>query len=481
MTTVISDSWAQCLESLKGKLFPQSYDAWLKPLRCERFDGEEVVLYAAHSFTIDWVRQYYLKDISDTIQNIYGTTPEIRLLVDEEEQQDTRVLGASRGVGASGQRTGNGNGSKSGQTHPTSTAVDDSYVFDSFVVGCSNEIAYSAARTIAENPGRTPYNPLLIFGGVGTGKTHLLKSVANQSAANGERKRSMYVTSEQFCRDFTSALRKRRTSQFAERYRNIDVLLVDDIQFFEGKKNTIEEFFHTFNALHSQGKQIVLASDRPPDELTGLNERLISRIKWGLVADIQTPEMETRATICQSKAADCGIDLNRDIAEVIAGEVRDNVRELEGVVKRVLFLVETLKKDLTRELVEGAIDALGGGAAQLRRSGRGPDAPMRLDVPTIVTAVAEHYHLDRQVVLGPSRKANVVLARQLAAYLCRQLTPLAVRAISSELGGRNHTTILHAIQKVNSRMADDPGLLLEARLIADRLGARDVVLGACPG
>ncbi len=472
------EAWGLCLEELQTILYPQSFDTWLKPLVCKRFDGEEVLLHAQNNLTARWVEEHYLTTIRTTIKKLHRITPEVRVIANGQNGDKPTNLWQTpenspetiiEPPPSTTNTTNHPQETDEIAPYSTATAINSDYVFDSFVVGHCNEVAFSAARTIAENPGRTPFNPLLIYGGVGIGKSHLLQAIANECQRNN-RGRVAYVTSEQFTREFVAALGRKTTLQFSRRYRETDVLLVDDIQFFEGKERMQEEFFHTFNTLHGQGRQIVLASDRAPDQMQGLSDRLLSRIQWGLVTDIEPPDLETRTAICQTKARLGGIELDIDMAEFIASHVHENVRELEGVVKRVLFFVERFNRSLTRDVIEQAVEALRGGAEHIRRAGEDRGRPRRVDAMTIVDAVAEQAHMDRATILGKSRKAEIVQNRQMAMYLCKALTPLTFRAIAAEFGGRDHATVVHSCRKFTERCRRDPSLLWEAKLIAKKLG-----------
>jgi chromosomal replication initiator protein len=343
---------------------------------------------------------------------------------------------------------------------PRSTmfGINREFTFDSFVVGSNNEIAHSATKTVAKSPGRTPFNPLLIYGGVGLGKTHLLQAVANLNFDSGGAKNAIYITSEQFVREFVTSLKENRTLQFAKQYRQADILLVDDIQFFQGKERMQEEFFHTFNTLHSQGKQIILSSDRPPEALGGLQDRLLSRFQWGLVADIQAPDVETKIAICEKKAEATGLHLESRVTEFIATQVRSNVRELEGIIKRLLFLVQNHNAKLTLDMVENAVRT------------------MRLSTPEPVTikriqeAVAFHYGVPVEMLIGRGRRADIVIKRHLAMYLCKILTVDSLRTIGTAFGGRDHTTVLHACERFQRALIEERALVIEMNAVSASLG-----------
>ena len=469
MSVTPHESWAKCLTKLEAKLYPQSFETWLQPLQCERFDSDTVLLRAPHAFAVDWIKEHYLDDIRTAIRRIFKSSPEIEFEATSDDISDAGHDGTAseqpEGVILTADTTQRNVGSCSASN---TTAVNSRYVFESLVVGNGNEVAYTAAHTVAHNPGRTPFNPLFIYGGVGLGKTHIMHAVANESMRVGAR--PVYVTSEQFSREFVASLKDRKTHSFADRFRAADVLLIDDVQFFEGKERMQEELFHTFNVLHAQGKQIILSSDRSPEDLQGLQDRIISRIQWGLVADIQPPDLETRMAICQQKAEQSGLHLDDALTEFIAKQVRANVRELEGIVNRILFLVEKLDASLSRDVVEQAVEAMRGKVKSTQSGSGRAKKPVRVDVPAIIDAVAEQSRTDRATIMGKSRKADVVLNRQMAMFLCRALTPLSVRAIADAFGGRDHATVVRSCRKFEQRAADDPSLLWEARTVAGNLG-----------
>ncbi|OQB43525.1 MAG: Chromosomal replication initiator protein DnaA [Candidatus Latescibacteria bacterium ADurb.Bin168] len=468
MTCSPAEAWTQCLVALKEKLFSQSYDTWIKPLVCTRFDSELVVLEAPYSFSVSWIREHYLTDIERTIRKLFNISPRVEFeLLPGSSDEETRLLSSDPPV-----PTGPGvldrlAATSKKPTPPrdkepagteTLSLVNKDYTFGSFVIGSNNEVAQSAAKTVARNPGRTPFNPLLIYGGVGLGKTHLLHAVANECALAGNAKNVIYLTSEQFVREFVTSLKENRTLQFARRYRQADVMLVDDIQFFQGKERMQEEFFHTFNTLHGQGKQIVLSSDRPPEALGGLQDRLLSRFQWGLVADIQPPDLETKIAICEMKAEATGLHLDDSAAEFIASQVKSNIRELEGIIKRLLFLVQNHDAKLTLDIVESAVRTM-------RLA-----APETVTVKRIQEAVASRYGISVDLLTGKSRRSDVVSKRQLAMYLCKLLTTESLRAIGAAFGGRDHATVIHACERIEAALAEQRSLVLELNSISVALG-----------
>jgi len=320
------------------------------------------------------------------------------------------------------------------------------YTFDEFVEGDGNRLARSAAFAVAQEPGATNYNPLLVYGGVGLGKTHLAQAVANYALEHSTAERVLYVSSDRFTSQFVQSVRENRIAAFSSYYRQADLLIVDDVQFFGEKEKTQEEFFHIFNDLHQNGKQIFLCADRPPAEIPGIEERLLSRFQWGLSADIQRPDLETRIAILQRKAARQDIAVSPDVLELIAQRIDSNVRQLEGALTRLTALVQLddrkLDLDTARRFLREHTD----------------EEPAALDAGDIIEKVAEYFHLEKGDLLSRSRKQSVAQARQIAMYLCRELTDESYAHIGSRFGGRDHSTVIHAYRKIEEELGSDPEL-----------------------
>jgi chromosomal replication initiator protein len=330
------------------------------------------------------------------------------------------------------------------------------YSFDNFVVGASNRLAHAASMAVAENPAQA-YNPLFLYGGVGLGKTHLLFAIGNTAIQKGLQ--VLYVSSEEFTNDLINSIRNHTTTAFRERYRRIDVLLIDDIQFIAGKESTQEEFFHTFNALHGQNKQIVVSSDRPPKAMVTLEERLRSRFEWGLAADIQPPDYETRIAILRSKAERAGREVPDDILEMIAHQIQSNIRELEGALTRVLAYSDLTNQPLNLTLVQSAlVDML----------------PQQSDLQPrqVIEVVAKSYGVPVDKLLGRGRTAEVALPRQVAMYLLREEAGLSLPQVGHELGGRDHTTVMYACEKMNELIETDATLRRQVVQIREKLYGR---------
>jgi chromosomal replication initiator protein len=321
--------------------------------------------------------------------------------------------------------------------------LNDGYTFERFIEGDCNRLARSAASAIAQEPGGTSFNPFLVYGGVGLGKTHLIQAVGNYVQAAHANETVLYVSSERFTTEFVQSIQRNRISEFSMFYRGIDLLIVDDVQFFSGKEKTQEEFFHIFNALHQSGKQIVLSADRPPRDIDGIEERLLSRFQWGLSADVQPPGLETRIAILQRKAEDDGIDLDRDVIEFIAHNIKSNIRELEGALIRLLahstLHERDLDLDLAKEVLRDLIE----------------DQQVSLTIEEIQRIVCDYLDISEDLVRAKTRKREVVRARQIAMYFCKQYTQHSLKTIGLHFGGRDHSTVIHANNTVEERLEED--------------------------
>ncbi len=329
------------------------------------------------------------------------------------------------------------------------------YTFDAFIVGNSNRLAHAASLAVAEAPGES-YNPLFLYGGVGLGKTHLLHAIGHQGVHTGLA--VLYVSSEQFTNDIVNAIRYRTTEEFRAKYRSVDILLVDDIQFIAGKESTEEEFFHTFNSLHEMSKQIVICSDRPPKAILSLEERLRSRFEWGLIADIQPPDLETRMAILRVKADILHYRVPDDIISYIAGRVQTNIRELEGCLNRLMAYQQLHRTDLTMEVARAAMSSLGNDTRESRLNSR-----------QIAQAVAEYYRISMEAMCGKQRDKHIVMPRQIAMYLIRQETQTSLLEIGQLFGGRDHSTVLHACEKIDREINVNPTLRREVIAIREQL------------
>lgn len=427
-----STLWSQCLQTIQDKIPRQSFETWLRPTQILSFTEKAVVIKVPNAFFSEWIEQHYGHFIVNAIRELTGHSPTITFSVSSE--RGTFLTNISPGREAT----------SSNKIRPTSSArLNSRYTFDNFVIGDCNQFAHAASLAVAEAPGRTAFNPLVIYGGVGLGKTHLIQAIGHFVEEHGTAQSLVYVSSEKFTIDFIESIQNNKTSQFSNRYRNRDVLLVDDIQFFSDKERTQEEFFHTFNTLHQKGKQIVLSSDRPPKEIRGLEERLLSRFQWGLIADIQRPDLETRIAILQKKAQNDNLSIPSEVTTFIANNITTNIRDLEGAVIRLLAYSSLTGKDISLSLAREVIKDL----VVKNKSEK--------SVAYIQKVVAEHMNIPTHLMSAKKKTKEVALARQIAMYLTRELTNYSLTTIGSKFGGRDHSTVIHACRTVEQLIAND--------------------------
>jgi chromosomal replication initiator protein len=334
--------------------------------------------------------------------------------------------------------------------------LNPKYTFENYIKGDSNQFARAAALAVANNPGGTSFNPLVIYGGVGLGKTHLVHSIGNSLLQSGKTQRVLYVSSEKFTVDFVEAIQQDNVNAFSNQYRSVDVLIVDDIQFFAGKEKTQDTFFHTFNTLHHLGKQIVLSSDKPPKDLKGLTDRLISRFQWGLTADIQPPDLETRIAILRKKSSDDGIELSQEVVEFMASNVTTNIRELEGCLISLLARASLESRTIDLALAKDVVRSIIG------------EVRTHVTVEEIQRTVCDHLQIPQDLIRAKTRKQEVVNARQIAMYLTKELTNSSLKTIGLHFGGRDHSTVIHAYQTIEDSMKND----LKQRNIVQQLRSK---------
>jgi chromosomal replication initiator protein len=431
-TAHTTDSWISFRETLRGAVSKSNWETWLSRLEPE-FDGDRLILVAPSEFHLRWVKDKHGELINHAYRTAFQTdgTPDFRVATAAELPEPVVETVPV--------------------PEPTPTPADlasrensliPRYRFESFVVGQSNRFAWAAAMAVAEQPG-AHYNPLFIYGGAGLGKTHLLNAVGHQVLEMYPDLVVRYVTSEQFLNDFIDSIRRKRPDDFKARYRNVDVLLLDDVQFFEGKEETLEEFFHTFNALYMAGKQMVISSDRHPRNLSSLEDRLRSRFEWGLLTDIQPPDVETRIAILKRNAEFAPRPVPYEVLEYIATLVSDNIRELEGALTRVTAWSALNRRDID---LETAMRVLSDMVPN--------DEPTPLSADTIIRTTAQAYGFTSEDLLSASRRQPLVLARQIAMYLCRELTDLSLPKIGERFN-RDHTTVLHSVEKVKRILRSD--------------------------
>ncbi len=422
--------WQAALGQFQLEMPRAAYDTWVRDTELLTYEDGTYVVGVRNAYARDWLEDRLLPTAKQVLAGISGRTVEVRFVVWQGDPADQLRETSLAPI------------SIPADISATSSNLNPRYTFSTFVVGPSNRLAYAAARAVVENPARA-YNPLFLYGGVGLGKTHLLHALGQECAAHGLH--VLYVSSEEFTNDLIDAIRKHRTDAFRDRYRNIDVLLIDDIQFIVGKESTQEEFFHTFNSLHAQDKQIVVSSDRPPKAMVTLEERLRSRFEWGLAADIQTPDFETRMAILCSKAERAGHVIDTPYLEMIAQRVQSNIRELEGALTRVMAYSQLRGIPLDAALVETAL-------MDFSLSNQ------TITAERILAVVAEHCGVAEDQLLGRSRRQEIALARQVAMFLMREETKTSLPQIGAAVGGRDHTTVMHGCAKIAELLDADESL-----------------------
>lgn len=446
MEILLDSLWDQVLERLQIQLSRPTFETWIKTATAEQLENDRLVVCTPNPFARNWLQKYYIKTIADVVHDIVGRPIEIHFTVRQGENgaAETNLMWPLP-TEAPPEPTGH---------RPRSTELNSKYAFSRFVVGSNNRMAHAASLAVAESPGRE-FNPLFLCGGVGLGKTHLMQAIGNYRLDNHPDSRIFYVSTEQFTNDLIAAIRKDSMQSFREHYRAVDVLLVDDIQFIEGKEYTQEEFFHTFNTLHEAGKQVVLASDRPPSQIPRLQERLCSRFSMGLIADIQSPDLETRMAILQKKAEYENMRLPREVIEYIASSYTTNIRELEGALIRAVAYISISGLPMT---VENIAPVLNPPSEQVEAS---PEA--------VIAAVSETYKVSIEDLKGNSRRREISVTRQIGMYLMRQHTSLSLPKIGEVFGGKDHTTVMYSCDKISQLKETDLDLARNLRQLSDRI------------
>jgi len=456
MTTVSGEIWSGILADLSQRLTNQEVDTWLRPLQARPVSGSSITLEAPNQFHLQYVQDKFAGLLQGSASHRLGPGGRVEI-----------VLGGGRAEPAGG-----GSSSSDADGDPAvaayssqlarvtrstdsrvSTPLNPKYTFEHFVVGQSNQFCHAAARAVAEHPA-TAYNPLFIFGGSGLGKTHIMQAIGNHIRQTGDDATVVhYASAENFMNEMIGAIQGGHTWHFRNKYRRVDVLLIDDVHFLQGKESTQEEFFHTFNALHDAHKQIVLTSDRPPKEIPTLEERLVSRFEWGLVTDIQAPDLETRIAILRKKADDDDLEIPDGVLEFIASNVRSNIRELEGSLIRLLAFSSLTDSDLTIDLARNVLKDFLKSHDKI------------VTVEQIQKVVADHFGIPEEAMKVKKRTSSLAYPRQIAMHLSRELTALSLSEIGSRFGGRDHTTVMHACDKIAGASVTDP----ELRHIVERL------------
>nr|WP_285891247.1 chromosomal replication initiator protein DnaA [Paenibacillus pasadenensis] len=427
--------WQQVLSIIQTKLSKPSFDTWFKATKANFSDDGLLVVTAPTTFAVEWLESRYTKLVRTTVSDYIGKSVDIRFVI-EENRPPEPAAPAQPQIKQQPATAG----------EPFSYMLNPKYTFDTFVIGANNRFAHAASLAVAEAPAKA-YNPLFLYGGVGLGKTHLMHAIGHYILEHNPSTKVMYISSEKFTNEFINAIRDNRGESFRNKYRNIDVLLIDDIQFLAGKDGTQEEFFHTFNALHEERKQIVISSDRTPKEIPTLEERLRSRFEWGLITDIQPPDLETRIAILRKKAKAENLDIPNEAMVYIANQIDTNIRELEGALIRVVAYSSLINEDISSHLAAEALK-------DIIPSSR----PKMITIQDIQQRVGEFYGLKMEEFKARKRTKAVAYPRQIAMYLSRELTDYSLPKIGEAFGGRDHTTVIHAHEKISKQLKMDQEL-----------------------
>ncbi len=458
----LGDIWDATLLRIAAEDSSPSIDGWLRTVKPLALYDDHVVLACPNDFARQWLEQRCGQSVRRALSGVVDRQMAISFVTTADEQEDgpTDIIEDRDLIEAAKPKRHTAQGGGEAPAPAPWRTLSSRYTFESFVVGSGNRFAHAAAKAVAESPAKV-YNPLFIYGGVGLGKTHLLQAIAHHVLGRNQRARVAYVSSEAFTNELIEAIRYGTTGAFRSRYRNADLLLVDDVQFLAGKEATQEEFFHTFNALHEAARQIVLTSDRPPKDIPTLEERLRSRFEWGLIADIQPPDFETRVAILRRKARADGLEVGADVIELIASKFDSNIRELEGALVRVAALSSLSGTGLNVEVASRALRDI----VPVAR-------PKPTTIEVIIRTVAEFYRMSPDELLSRGRSRSVALPRQIAMYLARALTDASLPKIGEAFGGRDHTTVLHAFDKVKAQAEQDASFYGLIRELEDKVRSR---------
>ena len=442
--------WANCLEIIKEDVADQGFNTWFMPIVPLRLEHKSLTIQVPSQFFYEWLEEHYIHVLKKALNAVIGEGAKLEysVIVDQGNKQNAPYVinlpNRSVGKGRNYQRNEQANGRNPFQldalTQPQESQLNQAYSFDSFIEGDCNRLARSAGYAVAKKPGITSFNPLMIYGGVGLGKTHLVQSIGNEIKAHIPDKFVLYVSSEKFINQFIKAVQNNEVQSFQAYYLQVDALIIDDVQFFGNKEKTQEIFFHIFNHLHQSGKQIIMTSDRPPKDLKGLEERLLSRFKWGLTADLQQPDFETRMAIIHTKMEAEGIEIPPDVCEYLAYTVDTNIRELEGVLISLIAHASLNRREIDLELAKQIMKNIV------------HDIETEVGIDYIQKTVAEYFHLKVADLKDKTRKKEIVIARQVAMYFSKEYTNHSLKSIGYHFGGRDHSTVIHAVQSVNDMM-----------------------------
>jgi chromosomal replication initiator protein len=443
----IADLWNAALGNIEKKISKPSFDTWLKSTKAHSLQGDLLVITAPNEFARDWLEERYSHLISTILAEITGEELTVKFIIPQNQNEEEMDLPVPQKKAKKEEEI----------VELPQNVLNTKYTFDTFVIGSGNRFAHAASLAVAEAPAKA-YNPLFIYGGVGLGKTHLMHAIGHYVLDHNPSAKVVYLSSEKFTNEFINSIRDNKAIEFRNKYRNVDVLLIDDIQFLAGKESTQEEFFHTFNTLHEESKQIIISSDRPPREIPTLEDRLRSRFEWGLITDITPPDLETRIAILRKKAKAEGLDIPNEVMLYIANQIDSNIRELEGALIRVVAYSSLINKDINADL-----------AAEALKDIIPSSKPKIVTILDIQKVVGQNYNIKLEDFKAKKRTKSVAFPRQIAMYLSRELTDYSLPKIGEEFGGRDHTTVIHAHEKISKLLQTDSQLEKQLKEIKEML------------
>ncbi|UTR16584.1 chromosomal replication initiator protein DnaA [Salipaludibacillus sp. LMS25] len=447
----LTDLWEQALTKIEDKVSKPSFDTWFKFTKADSIDqsSNTITVIAPNEFARDWLENRYFGIITETLQELTGAELEARFILPKEDKNDDLALFEKAKQAPKPQ--------VAAHEEMPKHMLNPKYTFDTFVIGSGNRFAHAASLAVAEAPAKA-YNPLFIYGGVGLGKTHLMHAIGHYVIDHNPDAKVVYLSSEKFTNEFINSIRDNKAVHFRNKYRNVDVLLIDDIQFLAGKEQTQEEFFHTFNSLHEERKQIVISSDRPPKEIPTLEDRLRSRFEWGLITDITPPDLETRIAILRKKAKAENLDIPNEVMLYIANQIDTNIRELEGALIRVVAYSSLINQDMNADLAAVALKDI------IPNS-----KPKKITIQDVQKSVAATFQIKVDDLKAKKRTKTIAYPRQIAMYLSREMTDNSLPKIGDEFGGRDHTTVIHAHEKISRLFTTDEELQKQIQDIKDQL------------
>ena len=439
-TTVTNDPklvWKECLKIIKENVPFLSYNTWFLPIKPIQIENHSFKIQVPNNFFIEWIDEHYNTLINKTLKQVFGDETKLIYTISTEQEQPN-IENPNSNISITNQEK-----EISDVKQRFDSYLNPRYTFENFIKGEGNQLAKAASLAIADNPGETSFNPFFVYGGVGLGKTHLIQAIGNKIESTFNNKKIIYLSADTFTVEFVESIQSDKVNEFSNFYKSMDVLIIDDIQFLIGKEKTQDLFFQIFNTLHQSGKQIILSSDKPPKDLKGLNERLISRFQWGLSADIQPPDLETRIAILRKKSESYGISFSPEIIEYIATNITSNIRELEGCLIKLLANASLNSKEINFELAKKTVKEIA------------TDRKINISIEYITKVVCETLNVEENKIRDKNRRKEVAFARQIAMYLSKELTKSSLKTIGLHFGGRDHSTVIHAYNCIDNLIEQD--------------------------